>query len=100
MAEGPATEFAAIASEPSQVSSLQGKAKRSDLFTRHWHNRYVAWQIRERRQREEQEKLSAEQQRIFGGEPEERDEDGLCCNMMEYFVGLDFIMEAEGQNER
>lgn len=59
----------------------------------------MAWQTRERRQREEQEKLLAEKQRIFGGEPEEGDEDGLCSNMMVYFVGLDFIMEAGGQTE-
>ncbi|KAI4206024.1 MAG: hypothetical protein LQ346_001334 [Caloplaca aetnensis] len=96
----PDTEPPANSSDSSQVFSTRRKPQRSDISARHWHNRYAAWQTRERRQREEQEKLLAEQRRIFGGEPEERDEDGLCSNMMEYFIGLDFIMEPEGQNER
>lgn len=41
-----------------------------------------------------------EQKRIFGGEIDEEDTDGLCSNMMGYFVGLDFIMESEGQEYR
>ena len=52
----------------------------------------MAWQHRERRQREEREKLAAEQRRIFGGEKDEEDSHGLCSNMLQYFVGLDFIM--------
>ena len=52
----------------------------------------MAWQVRERRQREEAEKLEKEKRRIFGeasdgGEEDER----LCVKMMEYFGGLDFI---------
>jgi len=64
------------------------------IAARHWHNRYLAWQTRERRQREERAALEAEKKRIFGesaaGEGEGED-DGLCERMMEYFWGLDFI---------
>lgn len=56
----------------------------------------MAWQARARRQSEERERLLAEQRRIFGGESEEDDEDGLCWNMMDYFVKLDFITETDG----
>lgn len=81
--------------------SRQANPKRNDLSARHWHNRYTAWQTRERRQREEREALLAEQKRIFGGETEEDvDEDGLCSNMLEYFIGLDFIMQTEGGDEK
>jgi len=67
-------------------------SRRGGVSARHWHNRYMAWQVRERRQREEREKLEAEKRRIFGGEVEGgEDEEGLCLKMMEYFGGLDFI---------
>ena len=71
--------------------SLQLHTRRNDFSTRHWHNRYLAWQVRERRQLEERDKLEAEQQRIFGGENGEGDEDGLCHKMLEYFGSLDFF---------
>ena len=58
----------------------------------------MAWQARERRQRGEREKLLAAQRRIFGGETGEEDEHGLCSAMMDYFVGLEFIM-ADGTDE-
>ncbi|KAL8678920.1 MAG: hypothetical protein Q9186_004777 [Xanthomendoza sp. 1 TL-2023] len=74
---------------------MRGSTKRNDLIARHWHNRYMAWQTRERRQREEREKLLADQRRIFGGEDGEDDEEGLCSNMMQYFVALDFLMELD-----
>ncbi|CAL8574292.1 hypothetical protein XPA_000257 [Xanthoria parietina] len=61
----------------------RGNPTRNDLIARHWHNRYIAWL-----------------KRIFGGEIDEEDTDGLCSNMMGYFVGLDFIMESEGQEYR
>ncbi|KAL8738788.1 MAG: hypothetical protein Q9181_000466 [Wetmoreana brouardii] len=86
--------------DPKQLSPTgltRARTKRNDLAARHWHNRYMAWQARERRQREERDKLLADQRRIFGGESGEDDEDGLCSNMMEYFVGLDFIMETDGR---
>ncbi|KAK2747706.1 hypothetical protein FQN55_004876 [Onygenales sp. PD_40] len=54
-----------------------------------WHNRYTAWQNRERRQIQEAAKLEAEQFRLFGGEP--GDDVGLCYRMLEYFGGLDYI---------
>ena len=62
-----------------------------DVAARHWHNRYMAWQVRERKQKEEQDKLEVEQRRIFGGDPGEGDDEGLCSRMLEYFGGLDFI---------
>lgn len=85
--------------EPIQLhfcGSKQANAHRTELSAQHWHSRYIAWQRHDRRQREEPERLLAEQRRIFGGEMEEGDEDGLCSNMMAYFIGLDFIMQAEG----
>ncbi|MCJ1284870.1 hypothetical protein MMC26_004207 [Xylographa opegraphella] len=67
-------------------------SRRGGVSARHWHNRYIAWQVRERRQREECEQLEAEKRRIFGWEIEGReDEERLCLKMMEYFGGLDFI---------
>jgi len=62
------------------------------LSARHWHNRYLAWQARERKQREERERLKAEQKRIFGGDSQDGDdEDGLCCRMMDFFVAMDYL---------
>lgn len=55
----------------------------------HWHNRYMAWQNRERKQRLEAARLEAEQCRLFGGEP--GDDVSLCYRMLEYFGGLDYI---------
>lgn len=49
----------------------------------------MAWQIRDKRQREEKEKIEAEQRRIFGGEA--GDDVELCYRMLEYFGGLDYI---------
>ena len=65
----------------------------------------MAWQAREKRQREESARLQAEKTRIFGwggvagvagAEAEEADGDvvedeELCEKMLEYFGGLDFI---------
>lgn len=66
-------------------------SKREDLAARHWHNRYIAWQAREKRQAEERRRLEAEQMRIFGGVENEEDGDDLCTKMMDYFTGLDYI---------
>ena len=76
--------------QPSPLA-LQTHSRRNDLSARHWHNRFIAWQTRERRQAEERQKLEVEQRRIFGGDDGENDEDGLCERMMEYFGTLDFI---------
>ena len=80
--------------EPSDArpSASHLRPKRNDLTARHWHNRYIAWQARERRQREEKERLRQEQRRIFGGDSQDgEEEDGLCSKMMEYFGGLDYL---------
>ena len=78
----------------SLAAPLQGDPQRGDLTARHWHNRYIAWQNRDRRQREEQQKLMADRRRIFGGcDTDDADEEGLCAKMMQYFSGLDYIEE-------
>ena len=64
---------------------------RNGVSARHWHNRYIAWQARERKQREEREKLEAEMKRIFGDDDGGAEDDGLRVKMLEYFSGLDFI---------
>ena len=79
------------ASPPSTSSAYRPRTSRNDVSARHWHNRYAAWQTRERRQSEERLALDALQRRIFGGEKGEGDEDGLCLRMAEYFGSLDFI---------
>ena len=71
--------------------SLQTFIRRGDVPAKHWHNRYIAWQNREKRQQEERQKLVEERKRIFGGESDENDEDDICSKMMEYFNGLDYI---------
>jgi hypothetical protein len=62
----------------------------TDLTAQHWHNCYLSWQARERRQQQEAAaKLEADQCRLFGGEP--GDDVSLCYKMLEYFGGLDYI---------
>jgi hypothetical protein len=64
----------------------------NNISARAWHNRYMAWQTRDRRQREEKSTFEAERNRIFGEfEGEGEDEEGLCVKMLDYFGGLDFI---------
>lgn len=82
----------------SSQASLSNPAygSRTGLSARHWHNRYMAWQARERRQREEQANLEAEKRRIFGTPDNGHstfsgEDDELCTKMLEYFGGLDFI---------
>jgi len=48
--------------------------------SRHWTNRYLAWQARE-----------AENRRMFGEADGSGEDEGLCMKMMEYFGKLDFI---------
>ena len=61
------------------------------IAARHWHNRYIAWQNRDNAQRREATKIEAEQIKLFGGEPGEHDEAGLCYKMMELFEGMEWI---------
>jgi len=63
----------------------------NSVSARQWHNRYTAWQARERRQREESAALEAEKCRIFGESDGTGEDEGLCLKMLEYFGGLDFI---------
>ena len=85
----PGLPYQSIAPITKTVHSL-----RNGPTARHWHNRYMAWQARERRQREEKDNLEAEKRRIFGeadGGNTDGEDDILCEKMLEYFVGLDFI---------
>lgn len=67
------------------------RQRRNDISAKHWHNRYLAWQARERKQNEEREQIRAEQKRIFGGDSQDGDDDDLCSRMMDYFDGLDYL---------
>ncbi|KAA6412106.1 MAG: hypothetical protein FRX48_04256 [Lasallia pustulata] len=74
---------------------LNSQQRSNDLTARHWHNRFIAWKARERRQKEEEKKLEAERRRIFGGEADAPDDDGwLCGRMMEVFDGLDYMRDG------
>lgn len=81
--------------EPPDISRISSHRNSLDrpvgISARHWHNRYQAWQARERRQREESTRLEAEKRRIFGDDDGSGEDDGLCVKMLEYFGGLDFI---------
>ena len=87
----PSTHTSSSPSTPSYIPPSHPPGRRTSLSLRHWHNRYMAWQVRERRQKDEREKLEAEKRRIFGGNEDEGEDDGLCVKMLEYFGGLDFI---------
>ncbi|KAK4696426.1 hypothetical protein P7C71_g1475, partial [Lecanoromycetidae sp. Uapishka_2] len=84
----------APASEPPDKRSIpRGPlSRKNDLFAKHWLNRLSAWQVREKRQKEEKEKLKAEQRRLFGGDSQDGEEaEFLCTQMMDFFVGLDYL---------
>ena len=65
--------------------------RRDDVFAKVWHDRYQAWQTREKRGRVEWERLKEERKRIFGGDGSDGEDDGLCLRMMDYFVRLDYL---------
>ena len=77
---------------PSPMSVQSG---RSDISARHWQNRFMVWQIRERRHNDERERRRQDQRRIFGGDSQDSSEDGdrLCSNMMAFFDGLDYLKD-------
>jgi len=80
------------ADTPNPKLSIQRHLRRNDPFARHWHNRFLAWQARERKQKEEWARFEEAQKRIFGGDSQDGDDDdGLCTQMMNYFVGLDYL---------
>lgn len=77
---------------PAPKTSNPRHLRSNDLSAKHWHNRYLAWQVRERKQNEERERLKEEQNRIFGGDSQDgEDEDGLCNKMMDFFVAMDYL---------
>lgn len=76
----------------SKVSNAKD-LRRSDLSAKYWHHRYQAWQPRESKPRKEWGRLKEERNRIFGGDSNDGEDDGLCSKMMEYFVRLDYLSE-------
>ena len=75
--------------EPS--THLRAPSRRDDISARHWHNRYIAWKAHEKRRQEERRRWEMEQIRIFGGDENDKDDDGLCTKMLDYFTALDYI---------
>jgi len=61
----------------------------TSVASKHWHNRYVAWQTRDENQKQEAAKIEDEQLKLFGGE--RGDDVGLCYKMMEVFKGMDWV---------
>ena len=59
------------------------------VASKHWHNRYTAWQNRETAQKREAVNIEAEQFKLFGGVP--GDDVGLCFKMLEVFEGMNWI---------
>ncbi|KAL4934383.1 uncharacterized protein BDV17DRAFT_6273 [Aspergillus undulatus] len=55
------------------------------------HYRALAWQDREHLLESKAAIMETEQYRLFGGEP--GDDVGLCYRMLEYFGGLDYILQ-------
>ena len=70
------------------TSSLPPTLRNSDasIASRHWYNRYTAWQNRDKAQKREAATIEAEQIKLFGGIP--GDDVGLCYKMMEVFEGI------------
>ena len=90
----PRTQCNAFELRYSTVPSVTPDARhpqRYDLSARYCHTRHHAWQTRGRKQKEESEKLQEERKRIFGGDGDDGEDDGLCWMMMDYFVRLDYL---------
>ncbi|ETI19819.1 hypothetical protein G647_08833 [Cladophialophora carrionii CBS 160.54] len=65
----------------------------ANVTSKHWYNRYTAWQNREKAQKREAATIEAEQIQLFGGEP--GDDVDLCYKMMEVFEGMNWIDTLE-----
>jgi hypothetical protein len=65
----------------------------SSIMSKNWHNRYIAWQNRDKAQRKEAAKIEAEQIKLFGGVP--GDDITLCYKMMEVFEGMRWVDSME-----
>lgn len=61
----------------------------ASVASKHWQNRYMAWQNRDLVPKIETVKMEAEQIKLFGGEP--GDDVGLCYKMLEVFQGMNWI---------
>jgi len=65
------------------------RASNSNLASKLWQNRYLAWQNRDTVQNKDAFKLEDEQIKLFGGVP--GDDVGLCYKMLEVFAGMNWI---------
>lgn len=86
-----AFELPSSAAPPDSRLPTARRPRRNDLSAKHWHNRYLAWQAKERTQKEEYQKIREERKRIFGGDSNDGEDDALCSNMMDYFTTLDYL---------
>lgn len=84
-------ELPSSADPPDSRPPTARRPRRNDLSAKHWHNRYLAWQARKAKQKEEYQKIREERERIFGGDSNDGEDDGLCSSMMNYFVTLDYL---------
>jgi len=87
----PSTTQGLSQKSPSLPTSLRTPG--ASLASRHWHNRYIAWQTRDVAQKREAVKLEDEQIKLFGGEP--GDDVGLCYKMLEVFERMNWIDTLE-----
>lgn len=100
-------------SSSSSITSLSSPASSASLMTtpllgpamlphaQPWHHRYMPWQDQDKMNYIQEQScqpikaaatLEEEQCRLFGGEP--GDDPALCYRMLEYFGGLDFILNT------
>ena len=87
-------EFAVFPNGPqSYRAPTQRSPGQNDVSTRPWYNRHLAGQARENKQLQEQERLNKERRRLFGGDSDDAEDDGLCFRMMDYFAQLEYLKE-------
>ena len=66
-------------------------ARRGDVFATRRHVPYHLWQAKEKKEKIEWERAKEEWKRIFGGDGDDGEDDGLCWRMMDFFVRLDYL---------
>ena len=77
--------------EPRSSTVPSVPPRRCDLSAKYCHDRHHAWHTRSRKPKEEIERLQEERKRIFGGDGDDREDDGLCWRMMDYFKRLNYL---------
>ena len=78
---------------PSSADHSESKDPDAKDVQQYWHHRYQARQPRESKPRKAWGRLQEERNRIFGGDSNDGEDDGLCSEMMDYFVRLDYLSE-------